>query len=108
MSINLTSRKSELNSQELSILQIELEKRSKNKVVTYLLWWFLGILGVHRFYLGDTGLGIAQLLLSWATCGIWWIIDVFLIGKRLDVLNAEVESRLIDEIIANRRTQAQY
>lgn len=39
---------------------------------------FLGGLGVDRFVLGDTGLGIAKLLFGWATCGIWAIIDIFI------------------------------
>ena len=39
---------------------------------------FLGGLGIDRFVLGDTGLGIAKLLFGWATCGIWPIIDIFI------------------------------
>jgi TM2 domain-containing membrane protein YozV len=47
---------------------------------------FLGIGGVGRFYLGHTGLGVAQLLLGWATCGIWPIVDgiLMLMGKVTD------------------------
>ena len=38
---------------------------------------FLGWLGVDRFLIGDTGLGVAKLLLGWVTCGIWPLIDIF-------------------------------
>ena len=54
----------------------------KNYVVALLLSIFLGHLGVDRFYLGHTGLGIAKLLLSWATCGIWWLVDLILVATR--------------------------
>jgi hypothetical protein len=43
----------------------------------------LGICGVGRFYTGHIGLGVAQLLLGWLTCGIWPLIDgiMMLMGK---------------------------
>lgn len=37
-----------------------------------------GIAGIGRFYIGDTGQGIGQLL-TCGGCGIWAIIDWFLI-----------------------------
>lgn len=37
----------------------------KSKSTTVILAFFLGGLGIHRFYLGQTGLGIAYLLFSW-------------------------------------------
>lgn len=43
-----------------------------------LLSIFLGSLGVDRFILGDTGLGVGKLLTA-GGCGIWALIDIFLI-----------------------------
>jgi TM2 domain-containing membrane protein YozV len=31
--------------------------------------------GVGRFYIGDTGIGVAQLIVGFFTCGLWSIID---------------------------------
>ncbi|GAD04664.1 membrane protein [Porphyromonas crevioricanis] len=39
---------------------------------------FAGTLGIDRFMLGQVGLGVAKLL-TFGGCGIWAIIDLFLI-----------------------------
>ena len=54
----------------------------KSKLAAGLLQIFLGCFGVGRFYLGYTGIGVAQLLVSLCTCGIgaiWPFIDGILI-----------------------------
>jgi len=52
---------------------------SKSRTVASLLSFFLGVLGVDRFYLGNIGMGVAKLLLGWATFGIWPLIDFIVI-----------------------------
>lgn len=50
----------------------------KDPTTALLISIFLGEFGIDRFYIGDVGLGIGKLLTCFA-CGIWGIIDLFLI-----------------------------
>jgi len=73
--------------------RVSIQAEGKNTIIAYVLWWFLGSLGIHRMYLGRTGSGVAQLLLlifgilTWiigigilllSILGIWWLVDAFL------------------------------
>ena len=54
----------------------------KSKLVAGLLGIFLGGFGVHRFYLGYTGIAIAQIAVTICTCGagaLWGLIEGILI-----------------------------
>ena len=51
----------------------------KNKMVALLLCIFLGVLGVHRFYVGKIGTGLLYLFTG-GLFGIGWIIDIILIA----------------------------
>jgi TM2 domain-containing membrane protein YozV len=55
---------------------------SRHDYVTMLLVsFFLGSLGIDRFMLGQTGLGIGKLF-TFGGCGVWALIDFILIAMR--------------------------
>ena len=70
-----------------------------------MLWFFLGMLGAHRFYIGMSGSGAAQLILTilgvittfavigffiLAGVGLWVLIDLFLISGWVKLHNLEI------------------
>lgn len=58
---------------------METPQSEKDWTVTLLLAIFLGYLGIHSFYAGNTLKGILQLITG-GGCGIWQLIDVIFIA----------------------------
>ncbi len=91
----------DLTTQEMQLVNSEVEKRKRNLVVAYLLWFFLGAFGAHRFYFGKIGSGVAMLLIVVLTLGlgaivsgIWALVDAFLMPgwQRTDIDRIERET----------------
>ncbi len=84
--------------------QLQYDAQKKSIVAAYVLWLFFGFLGLHRFYLGHTGSGVAQLLLAfggfvsggllWSVLGVWWLVDAFLIPGQTEKRNLQTLERL--------------
>jgi TM2 domain-containing membrane protein YozV len=60
-----------------------LSDKSKTVAGLLQLLGLFGIAGIGRIYLGHTGLGVAQLLVGFVTCGlgavVWGVVDALLI-----------------------------
>lgn len=79
--ISLKTIKSENN--------ITYNSNTKSKIAAALFAFFLGGIGIHRFYLGYTGIGIVFVILfvlgfltvgiTWIVTGIWAFIEFILI-----------------------------
>ena len=89
--------KQDLTGQELQLLSTEMDKKKKSITVSWLMWFFLGGFGGHRYYLGKIGTGILMTL-TLGGLGIWALIDAFLINKMVRKLNDEIEGKIIQEI----------
>jgi TM2 domain-containing membrane protein YozV len=57
---------------------VQYSATDKRILPAFLLCFFLGCFGVHRFYVGKVGTGIAQLL-TLGGLGIWALIDLIMI-----------------------------
>jgi TM2 domain-containing membrane protein YozV len=60
------------------------EANKKTALVAYILWFFLGLVGGHNFYLKRTGVAVTQLILTLTLVGmvvtiVWAFVDAFLI-----------------------------
>lgn len=106
--MNNFEAKRNLSSEQILLVSSELQKKQKTKTIAFLLWFFLGAFGAHRFYMGDSGLG-AGILIAWLFCVIllgWTVVtpllfcagllcDGFLISKRIELANEEIEENII-------------
>jgi TM2 domain-containing membrane protein YozV len=81
------------------------DANKKSTGVAYLLFFFLGGLGIHRFYAGYKGTGAAILVLTllWIptagitaiVAGIWLLVDLFLIPSLVRKKNAALIQSLV-------------
>lgn len=85
------------------------DANKKSVGVAYLLLFFLGGLGIHRFYLGRTGSAAVMLLLTAASAfltvvlvgyvglfvvGVWCVLDAFLIPGMARAYNNDLITQL--------------
>lgn len=105
--MDLVSMKSRLDARQLMLVDSEIKNQGKNMFVAYVLWYFLGALGAHRFYMKKTGSAVAQLILSITIVGlvvnaVWLIVDAFLVHTWVKEHNRELEYRLVSQMLAEQ------
>src|SRR5262245_9809550 len=67
---------------------MEQEMKPKSGIVAFLLWLlgFVGLCGIHRFYVGRIGTGIVWLL-TLGLLGVGQLIDLFFLGSMVRSAN---------------------
>lgn len=87
--------------------EILIEQRVSNDgpsaAVAYMLWFFLGVVSGHRFYLGRPRSAILQILSYFVLIGFpWLLIDGFLISGMLRQKREELRQNLVLQALANQ------
>ncbi|MFI7743084.1 TM2 domain-containing protein [Kocuria rhizosphaericola] len=63
------------------------QRSPKDPTTAWLLWIFLGVLGAHRYYLGDWRTAV-PMTLTLGLLGLWSLADGIVLGRRLERINA--------------------
>jgi TM2 domain-containing membrane protein YozV len=94
-----------LDTAQLQLIEQRVANDGPSGGVAYVLWFFLGLLGGHRFYLGRVGSGVVMLVLSITffgllITGVWWLVDAFLIPGIMKERRDALRQRLMTEMMA--------
>lgn len=89
--------------------EAERSSKMKNKTTALILSILAGGIGVDRFYLGYTGMGVLKLLTG-GCFGVLWIIDIVNIatGKLLPADGSSYEDDVVKKNTANSEVQDSF
>ena len=56
--------------------------------LAWILLTFLGVFGIHRFYMGKVGTGLLWLLTG-GLLGVGWLYDLWTLNEQIDQVNSQ-------------------
>jgi len=88
-----------LSTDDMIYIEQRAANEKKSAGAAYLLWFFLGFLSAHRFYLGKPVSAILQIISYFFLIGfVWWVLDFFLIPSIIEDDLDEKRYRLADQL----------
>ena len=93
----LRAAKEELSTEQREMFDQEYDKIRKGVLATYLLWFFFGFIGLHKFYVRKTGIGVLYIFTG-GLFVIGWIIDIFIIPMQVREVNDTIAKDKVLEI----------
>ncbi|GIU67261.1 TM2 domain-containing protein [Candidatus Phycosocius spiralis] len=94
----------EITEAEMIAIDLRVDEETKSPFQAYVMWFFLGWLGAHRFYVGRGKSGLAMVVLTCSVIGLpisflWWLADSVLLGGMLQEDRERVRDRIARETL---------
>ena len=88
-----------LSTNDMIYVEQRVANEKKSAGAAYLLWFFLGFVSAHRFYLGKPVTAILQIISYFFLIGfVWWFLDFFLIPSIIEDDLDEKRARLASHL----------
>lgn len=92
--------------EDMILIEQRAANEKKSAGAAYLLWFFLGWISAHRFYLGKPVTAILQIVSYFFLIGfVWWLLDLILIPA---IIDQKMEDARADAAYAMRRRRYAY
>lgn len=92
--------------EDMILIEQRAANEKKSAGAAYLLWFFLGWISAHRFYLGKPVTAILQIISYFFLIGfVWWLLDLILIPA---IIDQKMEDARADAAHAMRRRRYAY
>lgn len=104
MDLRILELQRQLPANEANTFSYKFERRKKSVTTAFLLTFFLGWLGVHRFWFNEIGWGLVYLVFSWTFIpSIIALIELFFLNNKVNDYNYELAQEILKEIVILRK-----
>ena len=104
MDLRIVELQRQLPTEESNTFAFKFERRKKSVTVAFLLAFFLGGFGAHKFYFNEIGPGLGYLIFCWTFIpSIIAIIELFFLSKKVDDFNYQIAQDILKELVALRK-----
>ena len=104
MDLRIVELQRQLPTSESSTFAYKFERRKKSVTIAFLLTFFLGGFGAHKFYFNEIGAGVGYLLFCWTFIpSIIALIELFFLSKKVDDFNYQIAQEILKELVVLRK-----
>jgi TM2 domain-containing membrane protein YozV len=98
----------DITEEDMIAIELRADEECKGAFQAYVFWFFLGLVGAHRFYVGHQKTGLLMAILTCSMIGLpisilWWLADSVLLGGLLQQDRDIVRDRIARELLDLKR-----